>query len=186
MQRSDSMRLLALASILSLVVAVPAFAQSNGTSRMSGLKLSGDQPIQIESDKLEVRELESVAIFTGNVNVVQGPTLLKAGKMTVHYVKQQEGSSTSASPASQDIERLEVEDKVYLKSEDQVATGDAGTFDVKSDTLTLTGKEVVLTDGGNVAKGCKLTVNTRTGLSKLDSCAGGRVQVVLQPGSQGE
>lgn len=160
-----------------------ALAQS---TRGTGIRLVGDEPIQIESDKLEVRELESVAIFTGNVNVVQGPTLLKAGKMTVHYVKQQEGSSTSASPASQDIERLEVEDKVYLKSEDQVATGDAGTFDVKSDTLTLTGKEVVLTDGGNVAKGCKLTVNTRTGLSKLDSCAGGRVQVVLQPGSQGE
>lgn len=158
-----------------------ALAQSSGT----GIKLVGDQPIQIESDKLEVRELESIAIFTGNVNVVQGPTLLKAGKMTVYYVKQEKGASTGATPASQDIERLEVEDKVYLKSESQVATGDAGTFDVKNDTLTLTGKEVVLTEGANVAKGCKLTVNTRTGQSKLDSCSGGRVQVVLQPGSQG-
>ena len=39
---------------------------------LSGLKLSGDKPIQIESDKLEVREAENIAIFTGNVSVVQG------------------------------------------------------------------------------------------------------------------
>ena len=67
--------------------AAPALAQSRTTSQLSGLKMSGDQPIQIESDKLEVREADSVAVFSGNVSVVQGPTLLKAGKMTVYYVK---------------------------------------------------------------------------------------------------
>ena len=45
-------------------------------SRLPGLKLSGDQPSQIASDRLEVREAESVAVFTGNVTVVQGDTLL--------------------------------------------------------------------------------------------------------------
>ena len=49
--------------------------------------MSGDKPIQIESDKLEVRQADSVAVFTGNVTVMQGPTVLKAGKMTVYYVK---------------------------------------------------------------------------------------------------
>ena len=33
---------------------------------------SGKEPIQIESDKLEVREAENMAIFTGNVNVDAG------------------------------------------------------------------------------------------------------------------
>ena len=55
--------------------------------RLSGLKMSGDEPIQIESDQLEVREKENIAIFSGNVSVVQGPTLLKAGKLTVYYAK---------------------------------------------------------------------------------------------------
>ena len=131
----------------------------------------------IDADKLEVREQESIAVFTGNVNVVQGDTLLKAGLMTVYYAKGG-GSPTSG---SQRIERLEVRDKVYLKSKDQVATGDEGNFDVASNTLVLTGKEVVLTEGVNVAKGKKLTVNTQTGKSQLE----GRVQVLITPGSQG-
>ena len=92
---------------------------------VSGLKLSGDEPIQIESDKLEVREAENVAIFTGNVNVVQGPTLLKAGKMTVYYVKDQAARACGAATGSANIDQLEVDDKVYIKSDTQVATGDA-------------------------------------------------------------
>ncbi|MCC6205341.1 MAG: LPS ABC transporter substrate-binding protein LptA, partial [Hyphomicrobiales bacterium] len=145
-----------LAFALLTLAAGPAFAQTSST----GIKLDGDKPIQIESDRLEVREQESKAIFTGNVTVVQGPTLLKAGVMTVFYVK---GAGDNAnSTGSQQIDRLEVSNKVYIKSENQVATGDEGTFDVKSSTFTLKGKEVVLTDGGNVAQGCSLTVNTTT------------------------
>ena len=68
--------------------------------------MSGDEPIQIESDKLEVREKENMAIFSGNVSVVQGPTLLKAGKLTVFYVKGTDGSATAGTSA---IDHLEVD-----------------------------------------------------------------------------
>ncbi|RVC21361.1 LptA/OstA family protein, partial [Mesorhizobium sp. M7A.F.Ca.CA.004.04.2.1] len=84
MRLSSSTRLAAATSALLLLGLGPSSAQ---TTSQSGLKLSGDKPIQIESDKLEVRQADSVAIFTGNVSVVQGPTLMKAGKMTVYYVK---------------------------------------------------------------------------------------------------
>ena len=67
--------------------------------------MSGDQPIQIESDKLEVRESENLAIFSGNVSVTQGPTLLKSGKMTVYYAK----DGGSAATGSANIDRLEVD-----------------------------------------------------------------------------
>ena len=62
--------------------------------------MSGDQPIQIESDRLEVREKENIAIFSGNVTVVQGPTLLKAGKLTVYYAKDSGGSAATGSAAA--------------------------------------------------------------------------------------
>ena len=45
-------------------------------------------------------ENENIAIFTGNVNVVQGPTLLKAGKMTVFYAKERRFGGRPARPAS--------------------------------------------------------------------------------------
>ncbi|MBX9452942.1 MAG: LptA/OstA family protein [Neoaquamicrobium sediminum] len=177
-------RSLVVAACLALLPAGNALAQEAG--RLTGLKLDGDKPIQIESDHLEVRENDGVAIFTGNVSVVQGPTLLRSGKMTVHY--NTEGGS--ATTGSADIDRLEVEGKVYVKSETQVATGDSGSFDMRSEVLVLSGKEVVLTEGDNVVVGCRLTVQMSTGLATLDGCgkqqggSGGRVKMLLKPGSQ--
>lgn len=173
-------RLILIAGIVAMA-AMPAMAQDT-SSRLSGLKLSGDKPIQIESDKLEVNEAESRAVFSGNVSVVQGPTLLKAGKMTVFYAKEAGAKTTSATTGSA-IDRLEVEGTVYLKSEGQVATGDNGTFDMKTETLVLSGKQVVLSEGPNVLVGCKLTVHMRSGEAVFEGC-GGRVKTLLTPGSQ--
>ena len=65
------------------LVSVPAVAQQT-SSRMKGMQLSNDQPIQIQSDKLEIRDQENKAEFSGNVKVVQGTTTLQAGKMVVY------------------------------------------------------------------------------------------------------
>jgi len=173
--------------VLASAPGVLSAQESATTSRLSGLKMSGDEPIQIESDKLEVRESENIAIFSGNVSVTQGPTLLKSGKMTVYYAK----DGGSAATGSANIDRLEVDGKVYVKSDKQVATGDRGTFDMKTEILVLSGKEVVLSEGPNVLVGCKLTVQMKTGEAQVDGCkdgeAGkGRVMMSITPGSQGQ
>jgi lipopolysaccharide export system protein LptA len=194
MRFSSSARLVAAASALpALALALglaPALAQSKATSQLSGLKLSGDKPIQIESDKLEVRQADSVAVFTGNVSVVQGPTVLKAGKMTVYYVKDAGAAAKGTEAAgaamtgSANIDRLEVANKVYIKSDDQVATGDRGTFDMKTEVLVLSGSKVVLSPGDNVLVGCKLTVQMKSGLAQVDAC-GGRVMMSITPPKSG-
>jgi lipopolysaccharide export system protein LptA len=187
------------------LAAGPALAQQSGSqagtgNSFSGMKLSNDKPIQIESDNLEVHDKDSTAIFTGNVNVVQGTTLMKAGRMVVHYVKGAKDEAGKADNASQktdgavgnmmaggasNIKSIEVDGKVYVKSNDQIATGDHGTFDMQTQVLVLEGNEVVLTQGDNVVMGCKLTANLKTGLSKLDGCGSakdkGRVKVLLTP-----
>ncbi|MGB8818146.1 MAG: LptA/OstA family protein [Rhizobiaceae bacterium] len=170
-------RLAALAGLALLLSSAAVTAQSS-SERLTGMKLSNDLPIQIESDRLDVREADSVAEFTGNVSVVQDKTLLKAGKLIVYYVK----DGGSAATGSSAIDRLEVSGKVYVKSETQVATGDTGAFDMKSQVLVLSGSKVVLSEGNNVAVGCKLTVQMKTGQAKLESCKnGGRVSIVLDP-----
>ncbi|PDQ20512.1 LPS ABC transporter substrate-binding protein LptA [Mesorhizobium sanjuanii] len=194
MRLTSSARFVATASALPILALVlgtaPALAQSKATSQLSGLKLSGDKPIQIESDKLEVRQADSVAVFTGNVSVVQGPTVLKAGKMTVYYVKDAGAAKDAAAKGaaaagaamtgSANIDHLEVDNKVYIKSDDQVATGDRGTFDMKSEVLVLSGSKVVLSQGDNVLVGCKLTVQMKSGLAQVDAC-GGRVMMSITP-----
>jgi lipopolysaccharide export system protein LptA len=189
MFRIDRRPIAALALCFAALVASQQFAAAQNTaqSRLSGLKLSGKDPIQIESDKLEVRDAEKVAIFSGNVSVVQGQTLLKAGKMTVYYAD--DGAGGSATTGSANIDRLEVENKIYVKSGTQVATGDKGVFDMRTEILTLTGKEVVLSEGANVLVGCKLTADMGTGEAQVEGCAdggkagSGRVQMSITPGS---
>lgn len=163
-----------------------AFAQTQEPAQnsISGLKLSGDQPIQIESDKLEVREADNLAIFSGNVSVVQGPTVLKSGRMTVYYAK----DGGSATTGSSSIDRLEVDGKVYVKSDAQVATGDRGVFDMKTEVLVLSGNEVVLSEGENVLVGCKLTVQMKSGQAQVEGCkkgesGSGRVMMSITPGT---
>ncbi|MBX4865959.1 LptA/OstA family protein [Rhizobium bangladeshense] len=180
-----------------ILTASGAGAQS---TTMSGMKLSNDQPIQIESDKLEIHDQEHTALFTGNVKVVQGTTTLQSGKMTVYYKDKaaKPGGGAAAQPeakpeqsaslasGSADIDRILVTDKVYLVSGTQTATADDGSFDMASQTFVLTadqGNKVILSDGPNVFTGCKLTVHMQTGRAQLESC-GGRVQIQLDPKSQ--
>ncbi|MGG6893380.1 MULTISPECIES: LptA/OstA family protein [Rhizobium] len=185
-------------SALAVFAAAEAGAQST-TSSMPGLALSKDQPIQIESDKLEIHDQESQAVFTGNVKVVQGTTTMQAGKMTVFYKKKQaaDAAKQADNPVAKvakeqneslvsgntNIDHILVTDKVYLVSGTQTATADDGAFDMTNQLATLKGKKVVLTDGPNVFTGCQLTVHMSTGEAQLDSC-GGRVQIQLDPKSQ--
>ncbi|MCF3639214.1 LptA/OstA family protein [Rhizobium sp. TRM95111] len=156
----------------------PAMAQETN-SRMKGLELSNDKPIQIQSDKLEIREQENKAEFSGNVKVVQGTTTLQAGNMVVYY--RADGGDVSSGNA--DIEKIDVSNRVFLQSGTQQATADNGTFNLVDETLVLKGDKVVLSEGKNVFVGCQLTVLMRTGEAKLDAC-GGRVMIQLDPKSR--
>ena len=169
---------LAVAGLGASLIASAALAQAT-SSRMQGLQLSNDQPIQIESDKLEIKDPESKAIFTGNVKVVQGTTTLQAGNMTVFY-KAGGGSVTSGNA---DIDRIEVSNKVFLSSGAQQATGESGIVNLTNQTIVLKGKKVVLSEGKNVFVGCQLNVQMDTCEAQLDAC-GGRVQIQLDPQSR--
>lgn len=169
---------LALLGCLTLASGTPAFAQAT-TSRMQGVQLSNDQPIQIESDKLEIKDQERKAIFTGNVKVVQGTTTLQAGNMIVLYT----AKDGAAVGGNTDIEKIDVSEKVYLRSQEQEATADTGTFNMQKQTLVLKGEKVVLTQGKNVFVGCQLDVQMLTGEAQLQSC-GRRVMIQLDPKSR--
>lgn len=169
----------AVTAFAAFVVGAPfAFAQQ--TTRMDGLALSSDEPIQIESDKLEIQDKDKRAEFTGNVKVVQGTTTIRSGAMTVFY-RSEGGPVSGSGPA--DIDHILMTRRVLMTSGTQTASGDHGAFDMDTEVMTLEGKKVVLTEGENVFTGCKLTVLMKTGEAKLEAC-GGRVQIQLDPKSK--
>lgn len=168
---------LALAFTAPLFSANLAQAQTSGTR---GFNIANDKPVQIEGDRLEVLEDRGIAIFDGNVSVVQGSTVLRTGKLTIHYVTGENASITG----SGEIERLEAENGVNIQDGTQIATGDQGTYNMASETLVLTGKRVTLSEDGNIATGCKLTVTMGNGRARLEGCSkASRPTVLIQPRS---
>ncbi|MCT8268872.1 lipopolysaccharide transport periplasmic protein LptA [Afifella sp. JA880] len=201
-----SLRLMTLlAALCVLPLAATAQAQDFGET-FSGFSSSSNDPILVEADRLEVRDNDKVAIYTGNVKVRQAETVLETAKLTVHYSgnpseslsgganagnggnKGESGGSSgnaasnaSATPGSS-ITRIEAEGGVLVTSENRTATGDRADFEMATDIVTLYGN-VVLTEDDNVLRGEKLVVNLKTKQAQMQ---GGRVQTILAPGSSGQ
>ena len=159
----------------------PALAQSAGgvPNALQGFARNREEPVRITSNSLEVRDKDKTAQFSGNVIVTQGDTTLRSPQLVVFY----EGSAApvDGQPTSNSqIKRLEASGGVVVQTKEQTATGDKGVFEMKTNTVTLTGKPVVLTQGPNVVRGQKLTVDLVTGVSKIE---GGRVESLIMPGS---
>jgi lipopolysaccharide export system protein LptA len=172
----------ALLAALALALPAPALAQKAVTSAFEGFSGRSDQPVKIEADRLEVRETDQAAVFSGNVLVAQGDSSLSTRKLTVFYESDGPGTAqaTGDVQSARNIRRLEAEGAVVVRSKDQRATGDRGVFDMPSNTVTVTGN-VVLSQGPNVLKGDRLVVDLTTQQSRIESSGSGRVQGVFGP-----
>jgi len=167
-------------------------APQGPVNALQGFSQNRDQPVHIEAATLEVRDKQKEATFSGDVRVKQGDTGLRCKSLVVFY--EQDGQSgdanktlQAASPGpggSQRIKRLEARGGVIVTQKDQTATGELGVFDMKSNTVTLTGNPVVMTQGQNVLRGDRLVVDLTSGVSRVEAGKNGqgRVQMLLPSG----
>ena len=183
-QKIAAIMALLITALLTTGTLTSANAQSIGA--FSGFKSGTKSPIQIEADRLEVFDKKAIAIFQGNVKVVQGESVLKAAKLKVFYNKGAKGKKTTQGNS---IKKLEVSGTVYVRSEDNEATSDRGSFNMITEDVELVGN-VVLTQGKNIMTGCRLRANLKTRIAKMISnCSGktgkkpGRVIMMFEPGA---
>lgn len=183
-----------LPAVIAVILASAAFAQAQpqGTgvpNALQGFSKNKDEPVQIEAATLEVRDKDKMAVFTGNVIVTQGDTVMKCKELRVFYDQDSPkgtakgGTMKAAQPGPggrQSIRRLEARGGVVVTSKDQTATGATGIFEMKTNTVTLMGG-VVITQGSNVLKGERLVVDLTTNFAKVE---GGRVQGLFSTGGK--
>ncbi len=167
-------------------------APSGPPNALQGFSQNRDKPIKINSATLEVRDKDKVATFSGDVHLVQGDTTLRSKTLVVFY---DDDAAKSAKPATggaqaevapnQQIRRVEAKGGVIVVKKEQTATGDSGIFDMQANTVTLLGN-VVISQGQNIVKGNRLTVDMTTGDARVE-CGNGpgpcRVQALITPGS---
>jgi len=200
-----TMRAIPAAAIFALLAGSAFIGGAQAQAVNFGVNLSGGkEPVKIDADDMEVHDREGEAVLTGNVSVVQGDRVLRCSKMIVYYTKSADktaaktGTAPAPKPAkkvksaqsgqqnsfgAKGVDRLEVSGGVFIQNGTQVAVGDSGVFNSKDNIMILTGPNVILKDGQNVAKGCKLTAHMDTGKAFLSSCGGGakggRVSVIV-------
>ncbi|WP_319411544.1 LptA/OstA family protein [uncultured Cohaesibacter sp.] len=164
-----------------MMISSPVHAQGMADVA-SGLRTDPDAPIEIESDQLDIYDKKKIAIFKGSVWARQGETTLRTETLTIHY-------SGGGAGTAQSITRLEAHGGVTVSQKDQKATSSSASVDMTSEVIVLSGN-VVLTQGKNVLRGSKLTINMRSGAARLaaanQSSAGkksnsGRVQGLFIP-----
>jgi lipopolysaccharide export system protein LptA len=183
--------------VLAVAVVMPgalhAQASKGPPNALQGFSQNQDQPVHIEAATLEVRDKDKVATFSGNVKVTQGDTVMRCKSLVVFYEggdDAEKGKTLQAAApgpgGNQKIKRLEARGSVIVTQKDQTATGSLGIFDMRTNTVDLTG-DVVMTQGQNMLRGDRLIVDLTSGVSRVESGKNGqgRVQGLFQPGGAG-
>ena len=142
-----------------------------------------EQPVKITSASLEVRDKEKKATFSGDVHVIQGETDLRCNTLVVHYDGEAAklGEKTPSKGGGQQIRRMEAIGSVVVTQEGQRAVGDRADYDIKTNSLVLSGN-VIVTRGEDVLRGQRLFIDMTTGVSRMES-GGGRVEGMFKSNS---
>jgi lipopolysaccharide export system protein LptA len=168
-------------------VLVPLANQASAQASKSVFKGAAQkkgEPVKINAASLEVRDKDKTATFSGDVQVIQGDTELRCNSLVVFYEGDlSKGAKSTDGQRNQQIRRMEARGNVLVIQKDQRATGDHGDFDMRNNTVTLTGNVVVMR-GVDVLRGQRLLVNLTTGVSQVES-GGGRVEALINP-NQGQ
>jgi lipopolysaccharide export system protein LptA len=170
--------------VASAVCALHATAQNNQgpPNALQGFSQNRDEPVKIRAASLEIREKDKMATFTGDVYVLQGDTEMRCKVLVVSYEAatgtRMANAAAEGPGGDRQVRQIEAKGDVVVIQKDQNATGDAATFNMRENTVTLVGN-VVVTRGSNVLRGQRLVVDLTSGVSKMD---GGRIDGIFQSG----
>jgi len=142
-----------------LLSTAPGYAQ---------LAPSSDEPVDITSDGLEF--LENQAVWTGNVRVVQGETILTAQR--IEAVLSAEG----------DFETIKAIGAVRYSNGQEAITGDHGLYDDSARTITIF-ENVIVTQGKQVMAAGRVIYWIDTGKIKFMPEPGKRIRGIFYTNS---
>lgn len=187
-------RLLLASVVLTACFGAPVLAQQAG-SPFVGFTQNRDEPINFEADRADVFDNEKRAVLTGNVRIRQGESTLQAARLVIYYEGSASGagqpsttaprSGGGAASPSQNVRRFEMEGGVVVRSKNQVASAERGSFDARRNEVIMEGN-VVLTQCENVLRGARLHADLTANRVRLDAApSGGRVSGILNGGAAG-
>jgi lipopolysaccharide export system protein LptA len=157
---------LLVTALLGAALPTAAVAQTR-TSALAGQDTGA--PIDIDADRIEIRDEISQAVFIGGVIIRQGRLTLNADRVTILYTRVGENP---------EMQRLDARGNVKLVSPSETITAANAIYDVPARLITMLGNVVLNRQGSNL-NGQRLVLNLSSGATSFDarsaSQPGGRV-----------
>ena len=148
---------------------------SSTALQANALSSDAQQPIQVEADNLEVRDLEKISIYSGNVLLIQGSIEFRGEQLTLYFNDKKElimMKMTGAPATFRQLDDLQQELR---------GRGEKLEYRRSESSLTLIG-DAQFTRVGDTINSNNITVDTKTGSLQAGSKdSEGRVRMVIQP-----
>ncbi len=124
-------------------------------------------PVDIQAEHSVLDDRAKRATLTGNVEVRQDEMTLRSARATLAYT----GQVVDGNPQ---INRIDAAGGVFITRPDQTAKSQYAVYYLDRRTILLIGG-VVLTQGKNVTRGDRVTLDLTASTARLDAAPGGRV-----------
>jgi len=134
-----------------------------------------DQAIEIEADRLEVREQEKISIYEGNVKLVQGSLNISSDRLVIHFNDANELTLMEMTGQPARFRQLD--------NERQEMLGEAEQIDyTESASLLELRRSAHFKHAGDVIKSDMIRFNTATnGIEAGGTQSDERVKMVIKP-----
>lgn len=144
------------------------------------LESDRNQPIEVEADRLEIREQDNISVYEGNVRLVQGSMRIDSDRLVIHF------------DDNHDLTMLEMTGKParfrQLTDDQQEMLGEGEQIDyIESQSLLVLRQNASFSQTGDLIKSDLIRINTFTNSIE----AGGeqtqdRVKMVIKPRSDAD
>lgn len=157
------------AVLLAVLLATTALAETATVANpLTGI-YRNDQPITINSDRLEADDATRRVRFSGQVSVRQGEFTLYAQEVTIIYAE-----------AEREIDQVEASGEVRILQGTRLATGNRAVLYNREGRIVLTGAAKVH-QGQDFIQGDEITVYLNEDRSVVSGQQGSRVNAVIHP-----
>ena len=136
-------------------------------------KIDRQAEVRVVADRMEAESNNNKVVFLGNVRASQNDVVIYAQKVTIFYLRGEEGKANG-------IERAEIEGDVRIVQTERMATAEKALFLNQERQIILSGQAEVH-QADNVVKGDEIIYFLDEERSVVKGTSESRVKAVIKP-----
>jgi lipopolysaccharide export system protein LptA len=170
-------------TVLILMCAESGLYAKDHVNTQKKSKAEINQPIQIDSDRLDAYNEKKLVVFSGNAVATQSDRVIKSDQLLLYYRSDPEKTgkkNPGKNSEMGELEKIEAKGHVTVTQGERVVTGDNAVYFQDTQKIVMTGN-AVMREGRNVVKGDRIIVFLDEDRGVVESNEKKRVQAIIYP-----